>query len=222
MLCSINATFEKLDVIFWFEKHGEDRHYLCMHSRQEEFELIELNFRAREFLLLDVHDDQRNFVATVAQSFADALFPQDEGLGKPKAWIRGILSRGKPAAFIMCADPTESQIDPWIWRLLVDKTYQGLGIGRFAIQSVLSRYQEMGCRRVLVSWAPKKGNPGDFYKKLGFQETGELNDGEIVAEFRFEVEESPYKPEALTFLGATTATKTAPASATHPAIVSED
>ena len=33
--------------------------------------------------------------------------------------------------------------------------------------------------------------------------------------------ESLYKPEALTFLGATTATKTAPASATHPAIVSE-
>jgi diamine N-acetyltransferase len=85
----------------------------------------------------------------------------------------------------MCADPTERQKEPWLWRLLVDKSHQGLGIGEFAVKSVLTRYQEMGCARVLVCWQPADGNAGDFYKKIGFVETGEKMGEEIVAEFKF-------------------------------------
>lgn len=156
-----------------------------MPSREDEFELIELNERAREFLLLDVNENQRNLVASVAQSFADALFPPEYVTGPPLVWMRGVLRQSKPVGFIMCADPTEQEKDPWLWRLLVDKSHQGYGVGRFAVQSVLARYREMGCTRVLVCWAPKEGNAGDFYKKIGFIETGEINDGQIVAEFRF-------------------------------------
>jgi hypothetical protein len=42
----------------------------------------------------------------------------------------------------------------------------------------------MGCPRVLVCWAPIEGNAGDFYKKLGFVETGEKMGEEIIAEFK--------------------------------------
>jgi diamine N-acetyltransferase len=154
-------------------------------SQKNEFELIELNERAREFLLLGVNENQKNLVATVAQSFADALFPPaDYENGAPLPWIRGVLHNSKPAAFIMCADPTEQQKDPWLWRLLVDKSHQGCGIGKFAVESVLARYKEMGCTRVLVCWAPVEGNAGDFYKKLGFVETGEKMGEEIIAEFK--------------------------------------
>ena len=150
---------------------------------ETEIELIELNVRAREFLLLDVHESQKNLVASVAQSFADALFPPaDYEYGPPLPWIRGILRNSEPAAFIMCADPTEQQKDPWLWRLLVDKSHQGTGVGTFAVNAVLARYREMGCPRVLVCWKPIDGNAGAFYKKLGFAETGETIDGEIVAE----------------------------------------
>ncbi|MEY3926428.1 MAG: hypothetical protein RIS16_379 [Actinomycetota bacterium] len=154
-----------------------------MNSHENDFELIELNERAREFLFLDVNENQKNLVATVAQSFADALFPPaDYENGAPLPWIRGVLHNSKPAAFIMCADPTEQQKDPWLWRLLVDKSHQGYGIGKFAVESVLARYKEMGCSRVLVCWAPIEGNAGDFYKKLGFVETGEKMGEEIIAE----------------------------------------
>jgi diamine N-acetyltransferase len=160
-------------------------HAWIMNSRDHDFELIELKERAREFLLLDVNESQKNLVATVAQSFADALFPPaDYENGAPLPWIRGVLHNSKPAAFIMCADPTEQQKDPWLWRLLVDKSHQGCGIGKFAVESVLARYKEMGCTRVLVCWAPVEGNAGDFYKKLGFVETGEKMDEEIIAEFK--------------------------------------
>ena len=157
-----------------------------MPSLENEFELIELNERAREFLLLDVNESQKNLVASVAQSFADALFPPaDYEYGSSLPWIRGVLRHSKPAAFVMCADPTERQKDPWLWRLLVDKSHQGCGIGRFVVESVLTRYREMGCSRVLVCWAPTEGNAGDFYKQLGFVETGEKMDEEIVAEYKF-------------------------------------
>jgi diamine N-acetyltransferase len=152
-------------------------------SHKDEFELIELNERAREFLHLDVHEYQKNLVSSVAQSFADALFPPNYVTGVPNPWIRGVLRNSIPAAFIMCADPTEQQKDPWLWRLLVDKSHQGYGVGRFAVTLVLARYREMGCTRVLVSWPPIKGNAGDFYKKIGFIETGEKIDNEIIAEF---------------------------------------
>ncbi len=156
-----------------------------MPGHQDDLELIELNNRARDFLLLQVHEKQRNLVASVAQSFADALFPPDDyEYGAPLPWIRGVLRNSEPAAFVMCADPTERQKDPWLWRLLVDKSHQGRGIGKFAVESVLARYREMGCARVLVCWAPAEGNAGDFYKKIGFVETGEKMGEEIVAEFK--------------------------------------
>ena len=154
-------------------------------SAQNNLELIELNARAREFLLLEVNENQKNLVASVAQSFADALFPPaDYENGAPLPWIRGVLRNSEPAAFIMCADPTEQQKDPWLWRLLVDKSHQRCGIGKFAVKSVLARYREMGCARVLVCWAPIVGNAGDFYKKIGFVETGEKMGEEIVAEYK--------------------------------------
>jgi diamine N-acetyltransferase len=148
-------------------------------------ELIELNQRAREFLHLEVSESQSGLVSTVAQSYADALFPPDYDNGPPLPWIRGVLRDSIPAGFVMCADPTEQQKDAWLWRLLVDKSHQGYGVGRFAVEAVLDRYREMGYPRVLVCWAPKEGNASLFYKKLGFVETGEILDGEIVAAFTF-------------------------------------
>jgi diamine N-acetyltransferase len=162
-----------------------DWHAWRVTTVNDDFELIELSKRAREFLLLEVHEGQKNLVASVAQSFADALFPPaDYEYGPPLPWIRGVLRNSEPAAFIMCADPTEQQKDPWLWRLLVDQSHQRCGIGKFAVKSVLARYREMGCARVLVCWAPTEGNAGDFYKKIGFVETGEKMGEEIVAEFK--------------------------------------
>jgi hypothetical protein len=39
-------------------------------------------------------------------------------------------------------------------------------------------------QRILTAWHPGEGNAGDFYKKFGFKETGEMIDDEIVAELK--------------------------------------
>lgn len=54
-----------------------------MPSHKNEFELIELNVRAREFLNLDVREGQRGIVASVAESYSDALFPPEDPNGPP-------------------------------------------------------------------------------------------------------------------------------------------
>jgi diamine N-acetyltransferase len=154
-------------------------------SHEDELELIELNERAREFLSLDVRDDQRGLVASVAESYSDALFPPEDPNGPPLVWIRGVLRNSQPAGFVMCADRTEQQKDPWLWRLLVDKSHQGFGVGTFAMTAVIQRYRELGMQRVLTAWHPGRGNAGEFYKRFGFVETGEKIDEEIVAEYRF-------------------------------------
>ncbi|MFM1957717.1 MAG: hypothetical protein RI929_80 [Actinomycetota bacterium] len=151
----------------------------------DNLELIELDKRARDFLRLEVHESQANLVSTVAESYADALFLPRDSNGAPVVWMRGILRNSQPAGFIMCAEPTEQQRDPWLWRLLVDKSHQGMGVGTFAVQEVLNRYREMGCTRVLLCWVPDEQNSADFYRKLGFEETGEMWDGEVVAAFTF-------------------------------------
>jgi diamine N-acetyltransferase len=151
----------------------------------DNLELIELDKRARDFLRLEVHESQANLVSTVAESYADALFLPRDPNGAPIVWMRGILRNSQPAGFIMCAEPTEQQRDPWLWRLLVDKSQQGMGVGTFAVQEVLNRYREMGCSRVLLCWVPDEQNSADFYRKLGFKETGEMWDGEVVAAFTF-------------------------------------
>ena len=155
-----------------------------MASLNNQFELIELTHRAREFLLLEVHESQKNLVASVAQSYSDALFPPEDPNGPPLVWIRGVLRASVPAGFVMCADQTEQQKDPWLWRLLVDKSHQGVGVGTFALNAVIERYRKLDMQRVLTAWHPGKGNAGDFYKKFGFIETGEKIDEEIVAELK--------------------------------------
>ena len=159
-------------------------HPLRVPSAGSNLELIELTHRAREFLLLDVHEHQRNLVASVAQSFSDALFPPEDPNGAPLVWIRGVLRNNQPAGFVMCADQTEQQKDPWLWRLLVDKSHQGFGVGTFALNAVIERYRELSMQRVLTAWPPGAGNAGDFYKKFGFIPTGETIDEEIVAELK--------------------------------------
>ena len=155
-----------------------------MASLNNQFELIELTHRAREFLLLEVHESQKNLVASVAQSYSDALFPPEDPNGPPLVWIRGVLRASVPAGFVMCADQTEQQKDPWLWRLLIDKSHQGVGVGTFALNAVIERYRKLDMQRVLTAWHPGEGNAGDFYKKFGFIETGEIIGEEIVAELK--------------------------------------
>lgn len=41
-----------------------------------------------------------------------------------------------------------------------------------------------GARELLVSWVPAEGGPEGFYLGLGFELTGEVDGGEVIARLR--------------------------------------
>lgn len=131
---------------------------------------------------LSVADSQRGFVATNAESLAQALF-------SPEAWYRAIFLADDPVGFVMLSDeslraapPAEPAIG--VWRLMVDQRFQGQGIGRAALRLVIEHARQKRIFRTLeLSYVPGPGCPEPFYLGLGFRHTGRLDGGQVVLEF---------------------------------------
>jgi N-acetyltransferase len=114
-----------------------------------------------------------------------------QGRYSPNAWFRAIYVDQTPVGFFMLFDPTRDannavkeklpQDAIYLWRLMIDFAHQGRGFGEAAVYEVW-RYAiaQPAIARVTVSYVPEEGGPGAFYRRLGFVETGEIDDGELV------------------------------------------
>ncbi len=118
-------------------------------------------------------ENQKNFVAPNANSIAEAYFSKE-------AWFRGIYDGDDPVGFVMLyADEKKPELI--LWRLMIDQNQQGKGYGYLAMEQVIAHVKILpGAKELLTSYAPGDGNPSPFYYKLGFEETGELEDNEKV------------------------------------------
>ena len=124
-------------------------------------------------LELEVAPKQEEFVATNAVSLAEALF-------SPEAWYRAIYADETPVGFVMLSVKLEVPRYS-LWRFMIGAEYQGNGYGKRALELVIDQVRTMpGAKELLLSYVPGKGNPRKFYQKLGFEETGEVDDDEIV------------------------------------------
>ena len=133
----------------------------------------------RSIINLKVRPNQNGFVATNAISLAQALF-------SPEAWYRAIYSGDELAGFVMLYDEALRQERPatpeiGLWRLMVDERFQGRGIGAAAVELVIEHIRAKGLYSGLAaSYMPGDGCPEPFYRKLGFEPTGRVDEGEIV------------------------------------------
>jgi len=147
-----------------------------------EVRLVEVeSSTAHDWTKLAAHGSESRFVATVAQSFTDALFPEVVDGAPVQPWLRGVLADGERAGFVMTAEVTEHHTEPYLWRLLVDRRHQRRGIGRRVVEQLIERYRAAGHPSLLVGWVGGPGSPRRFYEQLGFVPTGEIVDGEIEA-----------------------------------------
>ncbi|MFI6180754.1 GNAT family N-acetyltransferase [Nonomuraea sp. NPDC051191] len=130
-------------------------------------------------IAVQVRPDQERFVSPVANSLAEAYVqPQ-------VAWPRLILDGDRPVGFLMAfldIDWNGKGVDfrSGLWRLNVSAEAQGQGVGRFAVRAVAAEVRRRGGGQMFVTWEPGEGGPEDFYRKLGFQLTGEESGGEKV------------------------------------------
>jgi diamine N-acetyltransferase len=128
---------------------------------------------------LRIKPEQERFVASVADSIADAYVHPDT------AWPRLILAGDRVVGFVMGGFDPDSEIDAFragIWRLAIAAEEQGRGYGRFAVEAVAQEARRRGQDRITVLWIPGEGGPEEFYLRLGFRPTGEELSGEVVGE----------------------------------------
>ena len=127
---------------------------------------------------LRVRGHQKRFVDSVSKSLKEAAkTPEDN------PWYRAVYRGDEPVGFVMLswkppAGPFAGM--HFLWRLLIDKRYQRFGIGREAMTLVIDLVRADGGTQLLTSYEPGEGEPWPFYRGLGFEPTGEIDDGEIV------------------------------------------
>jgi RimJ/RimL family protein N-acetyltransferase len=144
-------------------------------KRVDLVELTRDNMRA--VLELDRAFSQRQFVSSVGQSYGDALVVHEHEGERVVPWYRAIRADGQLAGFMMVAEPLRSVPHPYLWRLLVDRRFQRRGVGRRAIRLLAELRSAAGSTHLLLSCiADVPGTPEPFYRRLGFERTGHIDD----------------------------------------------
>jgi diamine N-acetyltransferase len=127
----------------------------------------------RSICALQVAPAQRRFVAPNAVSIAEAHFA-------PTAWFRAVYADDAPVGFVMLSLEPETA-EYHLWRFMIADGFQGFGFGKAAIGHVVDFVRtQPGATALITSWVPGEGTPEGFYLGLGFEPTGEVDDGEVV------------------------------------------
>ncbi len=130
---------------------------------------------------LRTHKTQEEFVAPMAASFADALFPEVVDGAPLVPWLRAIEADGTIVGFAMLALSTEHHPEPYLWRLLIDRMHQRRGIGGRALELIEDECRSRGDTGLLTSWVEGRGSPAPFYRGRGYEPTGRIVDDETEA-----------------------------------------
>jgi diamine N-acetyltransferase len=138
----------------------------------------------KELIALKVRDDQKHFVASNLYSIAEAQFGETvPGEGHWDMHPYGMYDEGKPVGFLMFSYNHEfARFQGFILRLMVDDAHQGKGYGKFGMNWMIEKYRaDKRVRVVGISYEPNNEVARKLYAGLGFQETGEIVDGEMLA-----------------------------------------
>ena len=119
-----------------------------------------------EVLTLRVHESQRAFVSTTAESLAEAYVYGDT------AFPFSLYDDETIIGFIMMGY-YEAKDYYTLWKLLIDEKYQGRGYGRRALeQGLLFLKERFNVSTVYTGVAPGNTVAKSLYLSMGFVETG--------------------------------------------------
>ena len=154
------------------------------------------NDNVYDILKLRVRKDQKGFVAENKFSIVHAYLALEEGT---PVFPFAIFYGKKPVGFLMIGydifahnDKVDHRFD-WflrdsyiIWRLMIDKRYQGRGYGREAMNLALDFVRSLPCGQAEYCWLsyePENEVARRLYQSLGFQEVPEAyyKNGEMPA-----------------------------------------
>lgn len=127
----------------------------------------------RAICRLTVDKSQEDFVAPNAVSIAQAYFCKE-------AWFRAIYHGETPVGFVMLHQVPERG-EYFLWRFMIDKEHQKKGYGKEALGLILDHVRTLPLAKELrLSCVPGENGPEEFYIRLGFEFTGEIDEGEKI------------------------------------------
>ena len=137
-------------------------------------EFVKINEDNYEAVLrLKVTDEQNEgkFIAPNVRSIADAYLYREAGDVFPYA-----VQDGNTVVGFVLLDEDEEEKEYMIWRMMVDKNYQGKGYGRAIVEKVMERFEADSRIDVLIA-DYVKGNDvmGKLLESFGF-EYGEFDE----------------------------------------------
>ncbi len=141
---------------------------------------------------LSVHASQTGFVASNTESILEAYATVASG---GVALPFGLYHEDTLVGFVMFGygttgdedEPAVADGNYCIWRFMIDKAYQGRGLGKLAMQAALSYLHEFPCGEADYCWLsyePENAAARALYQAFGFRENGELCGDEAVAVMR--------------------------------------
>jgi diamine N-acetyltransferase len=130
-----------------------------------------------ECIGLHTRDDQKEFVASNVFSIAQAYVEP--------TWVPlAIYADEMMVGFVMYGREVETGFD-WIIRLMIDARYQGRGYGRATMLELLATLrQSPDSKGIKISYSPQNETAERLYAQLGFRPTGEIEEGEVVAQLQ--------------------------------------
>jgi len=127
----------------------------------------------RMICALETSEEQKSFVASNAVSIAQAYF-------EPRATFRAVYADEVPVGFVMWKPADDPEV-AYLWRFMIDHNHQKKGHAKQAIAQLIGLLRDGGYQRLQTSVVLAGGGPLDFYRSIGFVETGAtLANGEQV------------------------------------------
>ena len=133
----------------------------------EDVKIVELNAENwYDCCELEVSTEQKEYIESNAISIAQSKF---EHTLKPYAIYIG----EKVVGFLMYNSVQEELDGYWIYRIMVDKEFQGKGIGKAATKLMIAKMAKLpNARKIIVGYHPNNMGAHNLYSSLGFIDNG--------------------------------------------------
>ncbi|MDP5274941.1 GNAT family N-acetyltransferase [Chengkuizengella axinellae] len=130
--------------------------------------IVELNAENwYECCTLEVSEEQTRFMESNAVSIAQTKF---EPTLKPYV----IQYEGKTVGFLMFNSVKEELDGYWVYRIMVDKNFQGKGIGKKATELMIEEIMKQPkANKIIVGYHPENIGAHQLYEGLGFVDKGD-------------------------------------------------
>ncbi|RDU37159.1 GNAT family N-acetyltransferase [Neobacillus piezotolerans] len=134
----------------------------------ENVRIVELNSENwYDCCKLEVSIEQKEFLEPNAISIAQSKF-------EPTLRPYAIYSGEKVVGFLMY-NSVEEELDAyWVYRIMVDKEFQGKGIGKAATKLMISEMAKLpNAKKIVVGYHPENLGAHNLYLSLGFIDHGD-------------------------------------------------